>query len=824
MSGKSTIITVLHDCVSGKKHYLDEKDIFSVGRSQDADIPIMDVNCSRKQFFIEKTSDGFFLVPQSSSNTTYCNGKPINSKTHLKSGMTILVGPYQFIFHTGDSEHALNPSGSVLLDQLTQIKCPDLKSPMESFPGGTIFTPQGSLMTEEITLVKPIPIGDSLLLGRDSAKANLHLDHPSVSRLHAEVRKQGAEVFIHDLKSANGTFLNGKRIDRPVKLCVADRIDIGPFSILFEGSQLIPASREGKVDVTAWELSRVLPNGKVLLENISFCVKSREMVALIGPSGSGKTTLLSALSARVPADSGIVLLSNRDLYANFENMKQDLVVVPQRELLFEQLTVEKMLLYTARLRLPPDSSPIEINQLVDEILETVKMKGHKNTTISRLSGGQRKRVMLANELLSKPSLVFLDEVTSGLDEKSDKEMMELFRGIADSGKTVFCITHSLGQVESSCHLVCILTESGKLAFFGSPAEALEYFQVKKLGEVYEKLNLKLPGEWQQEFLQSNWYQKNIASRMPPSSAIQPLPVLEKPVDLKESFGEMARQAGILMQRQVECLFADTKALVTLMAQPIVVAFILIILFFNLKAYGQLEFAQKSKALFFLIQVSCFWFGCNNASKEVVRERSIFRRERDFNLGITSFYFSKLALFSMIGWIQAMLLLILVWIFCGPPGSFFQVATILMFITLTGTAFGLAISVFSNSESTAVNFIPMVLIPQILLAGFIIDPMKGMSLLLGKTFISCYWGFQAMIAVLPSEVFQNIYLDNSQAQANPLVMVFFILFHFLVFMGLSLAGLTVMERRNGASALAAALASALTTRLFLGNKIDFTRTK
>lgn len=804
MAIKSKSQTLLNDCMTGKKHYLDEKEIFSVGRSPDADIPILDVNCSRKQFVIEKTLDGFFLVPQSTSNATYCDGKPVSGKTHLKSGMTIRVGSYQFIFNAGGSDSA-NPPDVGILDQLTHIGAPDL-IPMDSVPGGTIFATQGGLIAEEITLVKPISIAESLLLGRDSAKTNLHLDHPSVSRLHAEVRKQGSDVFIHDLKSANGTFVNGKRIDRPVRLCVADRIDIGPYSIIFEGSQLIPASREGKVDVTASELSRVLPNGKVLLENISFCVKSREMVALIGPSGSGKTTLLAALSARVPADSGTVLLSNRDLYTNFENLKQDLVVVPQRELLFEQLTVEKMLLYTARLRLPPDSSPLEINHLVDEILETVKMKGHKKTTISRLSGGQRKRVMLANELLSKPSLVFLDEVTSGLDEKSDKEMMELFRGIADSGKTVFCITHSLGQVESSCHLVCILTESGKLAFFGSPTEALEYFQVKKLGDVYEKLNLKSPGEWQQEFLQSKWYQKNIASRMPPGSANQPIPVLEKPVDLKESFGEMARQAGILMQRQVECLHADTKALATLLGQPLVVAFMLILLFYNLKGLGELEFAHKSKALFFLIQVSCFWFGCNNASKEIVRDRPIFRRERDFNLSITAFYFSKLALFSLIGWIQALVLLILVWIFCAPPGGFFQVGTVLMFVTLTGTALGLAISVYSNSEATAVNFIPMVLIPQILLAGFIIDPMKGLSLLLGETCITCYWGFQAMISVLPSEVYQNIYLDKSQTQANPLAMVFFILFHFLVFIGLSLAGLTVMERRNGAAALAAALAT------------------
>src|SRR5205814_8117974 len=108
------------------------------------------------------------------------------------------------------------------------------------------------------------------------------------------------------------------------------------------------------------------------------------------------------------------------------------------------------------------------------------------TQIRYLSGGQVKRASLANEIMCKPSLLFLDEVTSGLDEQTDREVMNLFRSLADAGKTVVCITHSLANVERTCHLVVILTAGGKLAFVRKPAEALAYFNIERLGHVYDR--------------------------------------------------------------------------------------------------------------------------------------------------------------------------------------------------------------------------------------------------------------------------------------------------------------------------------------------------
>src|SRR5204862_3613517 len=158
--------------------------------------------------------------------------------------------------------------------------------------------------------------------------------------------------------------------------------------------------------------------------------------------------------------------------------------------------------YTAELRLPPDTRRPEIATNVSDILEVVGLAKRRGTLIRHLSGGQVKRASLANELIARPSLLFLDEVTSGLDEQTDRAMMELFRQVADNGKTVVCITHSLANVEATCHLVVILTEGGRLACVGTPAEARAYFGIERLGDVYRLLGSHPAEHWQSRFAAS----------------------------------------------------------------------------------------------------------------------------------------------------------------------------------------------------------------------------------------------------------------------------------------------------------------------------------
>ena len=155
---------------------------------------------------------------------------------------------------------------------------------------------------------------------------------------------------------------------------------------------------------------------------------------------------------------------------------------------------------------------------VSDILDVVGLTARRGTLVRHLSGGQIKRISLANELVARPSLLFLDEVTSGLDEQTDREVMELFRQVADGGKTVICITHSLANVEATCHLVVILTEGGRLAFIGTPDEAKAYFGISRLGDVYRKLASRDRDDWHQRFRGSPYFRHYVIDRMPSYTA------------------------------------------------------------------------------------------------------------------------------------------------------------------------------------------------------------------------------------------------------------------------------------------------------------------
>ena len=220
-----------------------------------------------------------------------------------------------------------------------------------------------------------------------------------------------------------------------------------------------------------------------LLDDVSLFIAPRHFVALIGPSGSGKSTLMNALSARAPADEGFVELNGIDLYTNFESLKQGMALVPQDEALHMPLRLDEAVGYTARLRLPPDTDKTDIEETVVQSLARVNLTDQSATAIKNLSGGQRKRACLANETVHDPSLLFVDEVTSGLDEQTDREIMRLMREHADRGRTVVCVTHTLANVAEFCHEIVVM-KSGVLAFYGTPEECLNYFGVDQLGLVY----------------------------------------------------------------------------------------------------------------------------------------------------------------------------------------------------------------------------------------------------------------------------------------------------------------------------------------------------
>jgi ABC-type multidrug transport system ATPase subunit/pSer/pThr/pTyr-binding forkhead associated (FHA) protein/ABC-type multidrug transport system permease subunit len=788
------------DVANNALHALGDRAVFVVGRNPNADLIVTDLACSRQQFRLTRSADGrYFVEPLSQTTPTLCDDRPLSGPVELKHGAVIRAGVATFRFLTQDPSPPAPPTPTP--SRAAQPLSLAHDGPIEE----TVMTTP-SMIAEAMEQVQaggdlppPITVTGRMVIGRDPG-SEVALAHPQVSRRHAVLAAISGRVELRDLGSANGTFVNGRRLvpGSVYRLAQGDVIDVGPYSLKYDGTRLTPRSRSNNVELTAYDIRRTVtdPNtGKPLnlLDSVSAVIRPKEFVCLLGPSGSGKSTLMNILSGRAQPDGGVVLMNGQDLHADFDALKRDIALVPQKDLLHDTLTVDQVLGYTACLRLPPDISSAEAQMCVTETLASVQLTPRRASRVKNLSGGQLKRASLANELLCKPSLLFLDEVTSGLDERTDRDMMQLFRELAEKGKTVVCITHSLTNVEQFCHLLVILTPGGKVAFIGSPPEALAYFQIPRLGDVYTRLEERPATEWQEAFLTSPYHTKYVKQRLPAHVRQGAEPAARKnntPAQLAHLF---FRQTRLLAGRYWAIWRGSRSALLAMLGQPFLVAFLLMIVFGNVDGIEAAnERVQRTESLLFLLAVTSFWFGCNNAAKELVKERLIFTRERDFSLLVGSYYLSKLLVLSLFALIQVVLLYGLTKWYCAPPGSFASQFFVLAALATAGTALGLFLSAVSSSEDMAVSLIPVAVIPQVILSAGI-APLSGFGQVLARVGITTYWGKRALDGLLPHDA-SDLALQLGLAEGEAFwVALAVIVIHGLLFVGAALVVMTLQGR-------------------------------
>lgn len=678
-----------------------------------------------------------WLVHRSKSNSTVIRDTAISKPVRLQSGDRFRLG------YTGPEVEYLGMATS----QATVA--PSTQSDATLFAGkaADMIGPVGNKSQR-------FQVPQQGTIGR-LKECEISLEHPHVSRRHAYIKLVQGQVQIGDAGSSNGTFVNGRRLQTPVAIRPGDVIDIGPYSLVLEGDFLVTRSRANNVRIDLANVSCVVTEATSkralhLLHDVSFRIEPGEFVSVIGPSGSGKSTLLGIASGRRWPFSGHVYLNGRDLHKNFGALKEDLVVVPQTSALHETLSVRRTIHYATQLRLPPDTRADELESSTRNIMAQVGIEHRAETRVGQLSGGQLKRLGLACELISDPSLLFLDEVTSGLDEQSDGEMMSLFRQLADSGKTIVCITHNLAHVEEYCHKVLVLTAGGRLAFIGTPQLACQYFQVGKLADIYTILGTRRAEQWSAAFLsyqQSQQVQPNtVGMETDQAERTSTKNTVVERLGLKP-----LRQCRVLTWRYLDIWRGDTIALLAMLGQAILVTTLLCLVFRAIPASGdqQLAFARATEIrnLLFLTGISCLWLGANNSAKEVVKERRIYQRERDFNLSPEAFWISKVLVLGSLGVVQSLFLTLPTGIYCDLPIGLVEYCGIGILLSFIGTNLGLAISANSRTEEFSVALVPVVVIPQIILAGVVAE-LSGVSLWLAKILTVSFWSQKLLELHIP----------------------------------------------------------------------------
>ena len=594
---------------------------------------------------------------------------------------------------------------------------------------------------EAFTLLTLTPERRELTIGR-LADNDLTIDDPQVAAVHARVKNMENRWVIYDQDTDSGTFVNRRRV-RVAELADGDEILIGTNKVFLDGATVKGfAGREG-VRIDASGLTRELKDGRRILDDISLCIYPGEFVAIVGGSGAGKTSLLHALNGFAPGTSGAVLYNGVNLYENLDLFRPVLGYVPQDDIVHGELTVERTLYYGAKLRLPKDTRPQELTERIEEVLSAVGLTERRGTEVRRLSGGQRKRVSVALELLARPRAVYLDEPTSGLDPALEGRMMALFRDLAETGATVIVSTH-VTQNLRMCDKIIWMAPGGHLVFFGSPAEALRHFRVQEFGEIYGLLETEEERErWSAAFPDSPAYDVNVRERLQTQPA--------EPVEEAEAAAEPAapvHRAGTLRQlfwlsiRYAEVLARDVPNLALLLFQAPAIG-VAVLLLFGADIFAatteQGGDALRATMSLHIITASAIFLGASNSAREITKESAIYARERLVNLNVVPYVGSKVAVLSLLCLFQAA---VLVGIFAARlslPGSDWELYPKLLaaiFLTeLAGLAMGLLISAVSTNSDRAMAIVPVSLIPQLVFAGALVpyghmlDPAKVVSQLM-----------------------------------------------------------------------------------------------
>ena len=462
-----------------------------------------------------------------------------------------------------------------------------------TYDDGTGTQPQ-----EQIPPMQPIRLDKrEITIGRSSDNIVV-LSHPQVSAHHARMVQEGGTYRILDLNSTNHTFVNSEQTSNYL-LKLGDEIRIGPFRLVYEANQLKQYDETNIIRIDAIELKKTGNNGVPLLSDISISIPPRKFVALVGGSGAGKSTLLDALNGLRPAHQGKVLYNGQDYYHNLAAFSTQFGYVPQDDIVHRDLTVEHALFYAAKMRLPGDFTNAQIEQRINEVLEDVEMTGRRKLLVSKLSGGQRKRVSIALELLANPSLFFLDEPTSGLDPGLDRKMMFLLRKLADKGHTIILVTHATNNI-NTCDYVCFLVKDGRLAYFGPPEEAKRYFDKTDFAEIYTSLeptdeNPNIPTEAQARFQSSQDYMKYVYEPLQAANIGISATNGHRPVkQIKASKrSNPLKQFMLLSMRYLELLKNDKPTLTILLLQaPVIGLLIMFMVRFEL-GFGSNVFSANN---------------------------------------------------------------------------------------------------------------------------------------------------------------------------------------------------------------------------------------
>jgi ABC-type multidrug transport system ATPase subunit len=472
------------------------------------------------------------------------------------------------------------------------------------------------------------------------------------------------------------------------------------------------------------------------------------LTAVIGPSGAGKSTLIKVLAGVLHPTAGRVRFGDHDVHQHYDHVRALIGLVPQQDIVHQRLTVHAALTYAAELRLPNDTDT-ERRRAVDRVLAELHLTEHRHTRVDRLSGGQRKRASVAMELLTSPSLLILDEPTSGLDPALDRQVMRTLRRLANAGRVVVVVTHSLNYVEL-CDQIVLLAPGGKTACTGTAAEVATAMGTADWADIYAWISAN-PDRAHQAHLERS------SAHAAPAPRAAGAPDTPRCGSLRR-IAALYHQSSTVARRQFRLIHADRGYLLFLALLPFILGG-LSRLVSGTSGLGPLTATaanpNEASQILVLLTIGATFMGSALSVRDLVGERAIFLRERCVGLSISAYLAAKCVVYSIISLAQVGFLTTVALV--GRPGPNHPTALLLdpmveLYAALTLTAicsacFGLALSALAHSNDQVLPMLVTVMMLSIVFCGGLIPMADRLILDQASWLVPARWGFAATAATV-----------------------------------------------------------------------------